>query len=131
MKLHEWGARICGWSLSMGRRAQLHDEAFGGAAGFQELGELDLNYVEAPRFELGAQLRADAVHDYSVFDIDRIAREADGVNFLDDDSFFLGIKSFDPCDGGLVERLGEVHDIASFEGSEACVEMVEARVDEM
>ena len=64
-------------------------------------------------------------------DVDGVAGEADGVGFGDDDSLFGWVEGFDLVEGGAVEGFGKVHDMAAVEWSEAGVEVVEARVDEV
>ena len=49
----------------------------------------------------------------------------------DDDSLFGWVEGFDPVQSEVVEGVGEVHDVAAFEWSEAGVEVVEVWVDEV
>jgi hypothetical protein len=111
--------------------AELHDEAFCGAAGFEELGESDFDDVEAAGLELVAEVGADVVEDDGAVDVDGVAGEADGIGLADDDSFFGWVEGFDLCAGGFVEGLGKVHDVTAGEWGEAGVEVVEAWVDEV
>ena len=111
--------------------AEFHDEAFCCAAGFQEFGEFDLNDFEAELFELAAQLAADPVENDGAAYVDGVAGKADGIGFADDDSFFGRVEGFDPVQGEVIEGVGEVHDVAAIEWSEAGVEVVEAGIDEV
>ena len=54
MRLHEWGTQVCCSLELMSRWTEFHDEAFGGAAGFEELGEFDLDDLESVLLELAA-----------------------------------------------------------------------------
>jgi hypothetical protein len=110
---------------------ELHDQAFGCAAGFEEFAEGYLDDVEAARFQLGAEFPADLVEDDGAAYVDGVAGEAECVFHGYDDSLFGWVEGFDLFDGSLVESFGEIHHIAAFERSEAGVEVVEARVDEV
>ena len=82
-------------------------------------------------FELGAEFAADLVEDDSSAHANGVAGKANGIGFTNDDSFFRRVKGFDPMELEIVEGVWKVHDVAAFKRSEAGVEVVKARIDEV
>ncbi len=103
--------------MGYGEIAEAKSERVGTAAALEELGELQLYDVE-PGVE-------------ETTDIEGAAGHAGSVSFGDGDAPIGGISGFDGGDGGSVEGAWIVEQEATMEGSEADVEVVEARIDEV
>jgi len=110
--------------------AKTEDEAFGGTAGFEEFGQVDLDNLESSRLKVGAEFVADVVEEDVASDVDGVAGELQGIGFGDADAVLVAVARLDFQLGFAVEGGREIHDVAIRERAEAGVEVIEAGIDE-
>ena len=126
--------------MGYGEVAEAEGEGFGAAAAFDELGELELDDVEAGVEEAGGEFAGDFSGEDGAAEVEGAAGHVGGVVFGDGDAAVGGVGALDGGVGGGVEGPGVVEEVAAagwihgpmdWRGGEAGVEVVEAGVGEV